>query len=79
MTGSRKANCSAAVSAGPSRVKRTVARTRQTTRATMTTCDAQITRVPKIGTHTVLAATAATSHQPVRRCTLRAGWPGSSW
>ncbi len=46
---------------------------------TITTWDSQMMPVPKIGTQTVLAAKAPASHQPVRRCTSRLSWLGSSW
>ena len=79
MTGSRNANCSRAV-AGGAQVARTEGRTATTSEASstrMTTWASHSVRVAKTGTQTVLAAKAATSHQPVRRCSARSRWAGS--
>ena len=79
MIGSRKANCSAALSAGPDRLNPMVAKIRQMTSMTRMSWATQICRRPKTGTHNVLPAKAPASHQPVRRCTSRPSWPGSIW
>ena len=56
-----------------------VAKIRQITSMTMISWATQMRRLPKTGTHKVLAAKAPASHHPVRRCTLRPSWLGRTW